>query len=288
MPVILSILPALLLTFQGAGYKLYAQKGKLKPNEGLLNVFTFAVCILFALPVALQTKWDWLSVAYGCVHGVFLSATLFFYNKAMSVGKVAFNNFVVALSMVIPLAFSAVFLQEQIKPIQWAGLVVFAVAAYLVCFGQKTDGGQKTSPIAYVYAGLAALCNGIVGALTKLFANVHPNIQQLQYLEGAFVVGLVAMVVMAVVAPKTDAFSAYLQDKWFIICAVIVSVATALGNIAFVLCSSVVEAPIFFPVQNGANMIFGAIAALFFKEKLSAKTAVGIAVGVVAALLLNL
>ena len=60
------------------------------------------------------------------------------------------------------------------------------------------------------------------------------------------------------------------------------------GNIAFVLCSSVVEAPIFFPVQNGANMIFGAIAALFFKEKLSAKTAVGIAVGVVAALLLNL
>ncbi len=287
--VLYGAIPAVILFFQGIGFKVYSVKGSLKSNESFFNLWNFLICFVITLPFAFAcSPFDPMSVAYGAVHGLLFAAMVFFYNKAMTCGKIAFNNFVMALSMIIPIVFGAVILNETIGVLQWIGLAVFFVASYLMCFGQKSAKDVKVPKISYLYITLAAICSGCVSLIIKFFYDIYPDINQYQYLDSAFLTAAVIMLVITASLTKFRGLKEYIADKWFIICVAAVGAATAFGNITFNVFSVKVDGAVFYPVANGLPMILGAAVSPLFKEKISVMSAVGIVFGVAAVVLLNI
>jgi drug/metabolite transporter (DMT)-like permease len=290
MQIIYAIAPACVLFFQGMGFKTYAIKGgDRRLDEPTFNVFNFLLCFLIGLPFALINKsLDWTSVMYGAFHGVVFCFMILFYSKACSTGKIAFNNFIMALAMLFPVVFFAITGAETVTPLQYVGLAVIIVACFLVSFGQKTDSDKPVPRSAYVFVAIAVVMSGIVSIFAKQFVIFHPTMDMMQYADAAFLTAFVMVTVYVAATTHFAGLKTAFKSKWTYICLVVVALATAFGNILFINLANETDSAIFFPINNGLPMVLAVLASPLFKEKISKMSLLGMAIGIVSVVLLNL
>ncbi len=316
MGILYGALTAGILFCQGLSFKIYALKGgKKQVSSELINLVNFAICVLIMWPVAFFTgAFDITSVLYGLVQGVMFWALITFYGKAVSTGKIAFCNFIMAMTMIFPIIYAGIspLLDEPFTPITIIGLVTFGVAAYLVCFGEKGD-GKKVSVASYIFIFIAGLFSGLQSVWIKYTVASYPDVNQYYVLATAFSVSLltggVIQLVKVILAKRhavklavdncqlsenvsADSTCCVLEDKVdikkFILCAVVVGLATAIGNICFNVFGVRVNGATFYPMANGLPMLLAVVLSPLFKEKVSIMQLIGILVGVAAIILLNL
>lgn len=288
MTVFLTVVLAFAMFLQGIGFKLYARKCNVT-NEALMNSFNFLlsfVIVAIYLVFAVETL-SVSSLLYGIPYGVFFVAMVFFYNKAMSCGKISFSNFTLGMAMLIPIVVGGLFLGESISPLQIGGVVLFLIASYFVCFGQGKDDKQMNKK-AVIYSVLAFLSSGAMAVFIKVISGIDSSVDQVQMLASAMLTGFVLMTVLFACQKGFVKIGEYLSYRWFWWALLIVVISTAVGNIMYVRLVVLVPGAIFFPVASGLPMLLGAAVSPLFKEKLSAKTIVGIILGIAAIVLLNL
>lgn len=288
MNIFLTVVLAFLMFLQGIGFKWYARKCT-ENNEALMNAFNFllsavivAVYLLFT-----QNSIHIPSLLYGIPYGVLFVSMVFFYNKAVSTGKISSSNFILALAMLIPIICGALFLNETVLPLQIAGIVLFLVASYFVCFTKEED-DKKVSKKSYLYIVIACISSGGMSIFIKLISNADSSVDQVQMLASAMLTGGILMTVLFAIQTRFKNFGDYVRPKWFWLSLLIVVLSTAVGNIMYVIFIVRVPAVIFFPIASGLPMLLGAAVSPLFKEKLSVKGIIGIVLGVVAIVLLNL
>lgn len=288
MTVFLTVVLAFAMFTQGIGFKLYARKCD-STNEALMNSFNFLLSFVLVALYALFTAETFAasSLLYGIPYGVFFVAMVFFYNKSMSCGKISFANFVLGMAMLIPIVAGALFLGEDISPLQIGGIVLFLIASYFVCFGQGKDDKQMNKK-AVLYGVLAFLSSGGMAVYIKVVSGIDSSIDQVQMLASAMLTGFVLMTVLFACQNGFVKIGEYLSYRWFWLSLLIVVICTAVGNTMYVNLVVLVPGAIFFPIASGLPMLLGAAVSPLFKEKLSAKTITGIILGVVAIVLLNL
>lgn len=327
MSILYGVITAVLLFLQAFGFKLYSKMRGIKHvNAYIVNMINFAFGAIILLIIGLATgPIDWMSMVYGLLHGVFLFGVVVFYNKAIATGKIAFCSFIIALSMLLPIVGSAVFLGEEITTMQYIGLAVFFVATYFVCFGQTADKDKIVPKRSYVFIAIAGFCNGAMALWIKIVYNVLATspINDYQFLSAGFVVALLIVSAFALVhyaksrkisqqanevvaqanvsadmsdtasisplveSQQIDGQATYINGKFWL-CMVIIVVSTFGASIAFNMFSVLVEGALFYPLANGLPMILAVLVSPLFKEKLSLKSIVGVIIGVVAIVLLNL
>lgn len=288
MTVFLTVVLAFAMFMQGIGFKLYARKCD-STNEALMNSFNFLLSFVLVALYALFTAETFAasSLLYGIPYGVFFVAMVFFYNKSMSCGKISFANFVLGMAMLIPIVAGALFLGEDISPLQIGGIVLFLIASYFVCFGQGKEDKQMNKK-AVLYGVLAFLSSGGMAVYIKVVSGIDSSIDQVQMLASAMLTGFVLMTVLFACQKGFVKIGEYLSYRWFWLSLLIVVICTAVGNTMYVNLVVLVPGAIFFPIASGLPMLLGAAVSPLFKEKLSAKTITGIILGVVAIVLLNL
>lgn len=106
-----------------------------KTNDAFFYAINFSVCVVVLLVFCLVDGFDGVSLLYGIAAGVFLCTNIVCYAKSLKTLKIAYVTFIYMLSVIVPIVYSAIWLDEAITPMKWAGFAVLAVAAYLVCFG---------------------------------------------------------------------------------------------------------------------------------------------------------
>lgn len=288
MTVFLTVVLAVAMFLQGIGFKLYARKTK-SGNEALMNSFNFLLSFVIVVVYLLFTAQsiDVNSVLYGIPYGVFFVAMVFFYNKSMACGKISFANFVLGMAMLIPIVVGALFLDETVSPLQIGGIVLFLVASYFVCFGQGKDDKQMNKK-AVIYGLLAFLSSGCMSVFIKVISGIDSSVDQVQMLASALLTGFVLMTILFACQKGFVRIGEYLSQRWFWWSLLIVVISTAVGNVMYVKLVVVVSGAVFFPIASGLPMLLGALVSPLFKEKLSVKTTVGIVLGIVAIVLLNL
>ncbi len=297
MDILLASLTAVLLSFQGIIYKIYGKKcvSVGKTNDYLLNLLNFGVGLLVLIPLSLiGQNFDVKSFGLGLINGIIFCSMLVLYNKALQLGKIAFVNFISGMAMLIPLFGGVLLFNETISIIQYVGLAIILIAAYLVSSGQKNKDednnvDKKRAVKFWVLSLLCMICNGGQSLYIKGSYIFYPEINQSQYLLASFTMSFFAMCVFTAFTTKGfQTVKEYVPNKWFIICGILVGIVTILGNIAFTYFSVISSGAIFYPVTGALPMIIGTIVSPIFKEKLSKITIAGIIVGVVAIILLNL
>lgn len=317
-------LTASILFCQGLTFKIYAlYGGKRQVSSEIINLGNFAICVLILVPVALLTgSFDMTSVLYGLVQGVLFWILITFYGKAVSTGKIAFCNFIMAMTMVFPIIYAGCssIVTEPFTVLTIIGLVTFGVAAYLVCFGEKGD-GKKVSKASYIFIFVSGFFSGLQSIWIKYTYAVYPSVNQYYVLATAFVVSLVlALVVQLVklvlrrralanssstqtsdmviadtlsadVLPQQDSVVAStdrVSIKKTLLCIVAVGLATSIGNIFFNIFAIRVDGATFYPMANGLSMLLAVALSPLFKEKVTVVQLVGIFIGAGAIIMLSL
>jgi len=235
-----------------------------------ISVFTFLTGILFGFITAVQ---------------------FFFSLMAYESGPFSYTSVIVSLSTIIPVLSGSLIWGESIATVQIVGM-----ALMLLCFVLSVDfskSEKKTSPIWFLYVFITFAATGFIGVMQKW----HQKSEYKAELDGFLIIAFMTAFVFSSIGTVVSLLKAKSKNE----CTNIKKDITLLATLLMVCCgicaaannkmnlflSGVMDSATFFPVVNGGGMILSALASLIiFKEKLTTQKWIGIAIAVVAVILI--
>ena len=228
-----------------------------------------------------------LGIGFGIVTSISAIATL----KAISIGPVSYTTLICALSTVISALSGALFFNETIALVQIIGMVLMLVTFYLATAGGREE--KRASFEWLIYCLIAFTCTGGVGVMQKVHQASEYKDEIVPFLVVMFLVSTVfSMILYFIFYKKEGKNEAWAKcDRKTIVMLFATMVASgifgALNNQFNLYLCGVFPSAIFFPVVNGGHLILTTLSALvFFKERLTVRQWIGIAVGIVSVILL--
>ena len=305
----MAILILIVLTFISSLQTLFCSLFE-KKYEGLKNNTSSVFCVVEGLFVPLLTlAWicfefvvskNQVSVSYvgldfdislfGIIIGVINAFVLFLYNtyliKASSTGSYAFMNVLMLFGgIIIPILYTALFFNENIRFYQIFAIVLMLVAFVLMNY---KDIKLKGTPLKYyIYCLILFFVNGAYGTLLKIQSNHNENEVNEMIIITYFLMGVFALLKL-LFTYKKDILKVFKVGKKAIAPLVlsIICVAVAMNVIALVL--PLVDASVFYTVNNGGVLVLASIYSIvLFKEKPQFLKILGILVAVISIVILS-
>lgn len=223
-----------------------------------------------------------LSVALGLATGLAYALSLLGMDLAVRTSGVSIAVAIVQLSVLVPTVVSMVLFRERPGALQSVGMALSVPALWLLtgaptpAAGEGRAAGKAALPLLLLF-----LVTGFSGVLMKTFEADCPPGDRLAYATALFAVS--ALVIGGVVAQR--------KVPWGRL-ALPVGTLVGICNLAqlevTLMALSVLPAIVVFPASSALTVVISALlAAWFWKERLSARTIVGMALAIVCAVLLN-
>lgn len=263
----------------------------------LFNGCFTAIAMLCALTVAVL-QWDSLylplsgilaAFAFGCL----FSATVFTNLKALEEGPLSITTLIVNFSLIMPLAYSFIFLGEAVTLTRVVGIIILVICMVLFA-NPKVTGEGKFSVRWLVYSVLALLCNGTLSLISKIYSMHTDNAYAVPYLIYCYFFAMLVSFLLFFVLDRRQKENEGTKVKAFFskqMCGIILLVGAAnyLLNLSVVRLATVMDGAIVYPaIQGGGPIIAALLSWILFKEHISMKKAAAIALGAAAIVLLNL
>lgn len=192
------------------------------------------------------------------------------------------------LGVLIPLIASNILFHEEIKLTQWVGIAVLFTAVVIIC-SYNNSIKEKLTPASLALLILCGAANGIADFSQKLFTKCVPDgsaaaFNFYTYLFAAFVLFLAFTATRK--AGNASESSGTKQIFGYIL---IMSVCLFVNSYFKTLASESLNAVLLYPLNQGCALILSAVmAAVLFKEKLTAKAIIGILTAFAGLLIINL
>ena len=228
----------------------------------------------------------------GMLFGLITAIQFFFSLLSYQSGPFSYTSVIISLSTIIS-ALSGYFIWgEKIAPIQIVGM-----ALMLTCFVLSVDfskSNKKASPAWFIYVFITFLATGFIGVMQKW----HQSSDYKNELDGFLIVAFSCSFIFSIIGffiseVKKGRENADLKIKksdfsWiFIVLMICCGACAAANNKMNLYLSGAMDSAIFFPVVNGGGMILSTLASIvLFKEKFNIQKWLGIAIGVIAVVLL--
>ena len=254
-------------------------------NAGGMGV---AACVLFFWggmgSVSLFTLLT--GIAFGLI--IMLQSVVFL--KALQLGDLSLTNMFAAFSTVLSAISGALFFGESLLPIHIGGIALMLISCALIV---GRDGEKKGASLRWLLLCIVVFfTTGGIGIMQKLHQSSAYKEELNAFLVLAFAIGgLVSLALFLIMRKKNGAFIPAGDKKKFIpflICWMLLiggSVATN-HKLNLFLCGTM-DSAVFFPIVNGGGLMLACLAGwLIFKEKLSKKQWLGVALGIAAVILL--
>lgn len=284
----------------GTGKNLFSKWGEryFDSFSGLMsvNILTSIIAVaVFALGDICFSNLDWVFILLALVYGALTLGSQSFYIAAVSGGSVAICSLIYASGFVIPTVYSAIYSHETIPATKAAGITLMIVSVILVSLRSKnavtpSKRVRKSSSIGL--ALVAMLCSGGVGVIQKVFGARYPSDTLGTFLLLAFAAMLVFSSINKVAAylrQRQDSAPAFRYERGFLLPAFLLSVCVVFANRLNLLLAGVLPGIVFFPLINGGTIMLSAIGSgVFFRERISLRVWCGIAIGVIAIVLIAL
>ena len=267
-----------------------------RSGAGLAPTFLFnGLSCLVAAPVIMLfggfDKVSTFTVLLGIAFGIVTSVAAIAALKAISIGPVSYTTLITSLSTVISALSGALFFNETIAGVQIIGMILMLVTFYLAT--DKGNGGRRASLEWFIYSLIAFICTGGVGVMQKVHQASAYKDEIVPFLVIMFLVSAVFSMLLYLVfykkEGKNEAWAKSDKKTLVLLFAtmVISGICGALNNQFNLYLCGVIPAAIFFPIVNGGHLILTTLSALvLFKEKLTVRQWIGIAVGIVSVVLL--
>ena len=264
----------------------------------LLSASCSAVCAVllwalggFGLPAASPFTL-WLGAAFGLV----TMAQTISNAAALRAGPWAYTSVITSLATIIPALSGVLFWNESIGVLQIVGMLLM-IGCFVLSVDTTAGGEQRKASLHWLVLCLVAfLCTGFIGVMQKIHQSSAYREELSGFLIVAFLVSAVCSIAVYLLYPQKNAAaaaaSAEKSGKTLLIVAglfVLMGAAAALNNQFNLYLSGVMPSVVFFPVVNGGGLVLATLASvLLFREKLSRRRWIGLALGTASVLCLCL
>lgn len=268
----------------------FAKTGGEKLNDNILfNGFMFLTAAIIFLPFLIKNGASVITLLMGAVMGILSVVFQIFYICAFSKGKMALTVIINNFSMLLPTAVSAAFLNENFGLFKVVGTVLALVSLVLSVSPDSTEENltkKSNNAIWLICTLLVFLSNGFISINQKLYSVFTDKIEVFEFVAAAYLTAsfLSAMILTAINIKNHVRASA---DKKTVISSVIVGVMLGVFQCLNTYSASVLPGTVLYPAYNcGVSVLCATVGAVIFREKLTKKQGIGVAVGIFAIVLL--
>lgn len=255
-----------------------------------LTGFIFAAIALitgvFSLRALPSTSTLLFALLFGVVNYVYQVS----YSSAFRAGPVSLTSIICNFNMIVIIPFGALVFKEEIGPYQWVGFALVAVA--MILLNRPSSGTEKKASFKWLLLSLLTMVtSGFTGILQSAYGKYFPSEEKDSFIVIGYVIAALLSFITALAmkkAKKTDLFKA---DPKFFCGIAIIGVALSLYNtlIIEVQARAYFTSAVLFPVLSVLNFIMTLAASiLFLKERIRLRQWIGVLVGTVAVVLMNL
>ena len=237
-------------------------------------------------------KIDFLTFLIGTFSGVTLFLATFFSIYSMKSGTVSLSSMFGTAGMLVPL-FAGIFLFNQpIRAMQWVGVAIFFVSAFLLAKSSKQTYSNFSFKTIFLLIG-SMLANGGTMLAQQFFTAYVPDGDVSVFSFISFgVLALLGAIVFIILYFKNKNCKSPTEiklSKSLVICGIALAIAVFVINQLATISTALVAPVILFTFINGGGTVISTVvAALMYKEKLSLYTVLGVIIGIVSLIIIKI
>ena len=264
-------------------------------SAAFLNLIRMFLCIVFSFAViVLNSEITYLSFDINILPISALSGictALFVVSWLLAVRKSAYMllDVFLMLGTLIPIAAGCFLYSESVSIKQMVGFSLLLLAVLTMCSYNNTV-KEKLSLSSFLLLLTSGVANGLASASQKVFVNTFPKTPiSIFNLYTYIFASITLLIFFAFMSGKERVSfnSTGAKSPYVFIC--IMAVALSLHSYFSTIAAAHLDAARLYPLSQGASLIISTLmAGIFFKEKLTAKAAIGIATAFIALLIINL
>lgn len=261
-------------------------------SQQVFIAITSLVSALVLLVLADDLNASLFTVLLALAFGIITALQSVFFLQAMAYGPFSYTSVIVSLSMLIPTLSGAIFWNETIAPIQIVGILLM-VGCFVLSV--KFYGEEKKASLKWLLLCMAAfICTGAIGIMQK----IHQSSSHREELDAFLIISFLFSFAYSTASWAIFTIKKHGQAKtsankpsvlnWLPILLMVVSGGCiAANNKLNLYLSGVMDSALFFPLVNGVGLILTSLAAfILFREHLTKRQWVGLALGIAAVLCL--
>ena len=230
------------------------------------------------------------ALAISAIGAVALGSNLFFGLEALKSGAMVLSSMAGSAGLLLPCVFGIFMFDEPMSLMQLFGILLLIFSGWLLIGYSKKLKGSFTPRTMLLLIG-SMLSNGFTMVAQKMFSKYLPDVSVSVFSFLAF--GLVGVGMCVGLVPqltkkeKREEIKKLPKALWFYGAGLstILLIINQLATIA----AKVIPSAIMFPINDGGATIITALTgAVVFKEKLTARSVAGLALGIASLIVINL
>lgn len=223
-----------------------------------------------------------------------ISTSIFVVTWLLAVRKGAYMMMDVFLMMgiIIPLALSSVLFNEIVRPNQWIGLIILVAAVFIMC-SYNNSIKEKMTVSSLILLIVCGITNGVADFSQKLFVKTVEGGSVAVFNFYTYVFSALILFLFYIFSGKNGKESISTPPATLIkkvgLYVLIMSICLFAYSYFKTLAAGILPSAQLYPLSQGAGLIIATfMSSIFFKEKLTVKCIIGVAMSFVALLIINL
>ena len=292
----------LITAIVGISIQQISQKAYNKKVGGGAFIFSAASALVAMLVFLIASKGE-LSfqmevVGYSVLFAVGYCMALAFSFLAIANGSLSLTSLVLQFSLIIPTFYGIFFLQEETDFFLFAGIALLVASIVLVNIpvGEKKEKNAETEKTAKnqnkttwkwaLFALLMFIGNGGCSTVQKM-QQIHFNgLYKSEFMIVALIITTVALVVISLFTERKEMLPALKKGVGYY---AVYGVANGISNLIVLLLATKMSSSIVYPVLSAGGIVITSFVSVFvYKEKMNLFQKIGLILGVLAIVALNI
>lgn len=224
-------------------------------------------------------------IPYAFIAGILYCAASLFTYLAIRMGSFALSMLILSYSLVFPTLYGVIFCGDKTTVFSYLGFAAIAVSLFLVRGDSKKE-ESKFSLKWLVMISLSTIGSGFFSVITRMQQIKFNNAQTNEFMVLALLISALTLFTVGVVMDKRDTLTILKKGTPYAICAGVSNGAT---NLLSLITNLFVLISISSPTRSAIKTAMSFILSVFvYKEKLMPRQIMGVAVGIVAVVFLNI
>ncbi len=286
MPALLIIAITALAIIESVFLKQYNQKH----DKG--SFIFMAFISLFSMLVFLITDKGGFNVPptlwfYAIAAGILYCSASFLTFVAFGCGSFAMSTLILSYAMVFSIGYGLFFLSETATVFTYIGLVLIMVSLYLTRQKKEEDAEKKRVTLKWVVCiGLSVIGSGMYGVISRMQQIVFNHECDNEFMVITLGFSALCLFVIGFIREGKDFLYVMRHGS---VWGALAGCSNGLNNLLGLLLNLMMAISISAPVKAGARVIASfVISILIFKERFERRQIIGVALGAIAIVLLNL
>lgn len=284
MPVLNVIIATVASTVQGA-FKKYLNARCQNCEFTVSTMITFFALIFFLIfSDNITFSRDYLP--YCGVYAVCYACAAVTFVLAIACGSLAMTQLILSYSCVIPMIYSLM-CGETLGIFQIIGIALLFLSLVVTYYRKSKPGERKTASVKWiVYILLLLLSNGFCGVISRMQQLRFVGVYDRSFMFVSLGLAVILLAIAAIFREGRRMTGAIKRGVWL---SAGCGASNGLANFFNLICLATIPNAVYYPMKSAADLLMAtAMAVFFFKEKLRPAQYVGVGLGALALIFINI